>query len=244
MRRALRFDSAGGRAFLRPMSNPYLRDDFRIRWTELTANHVVPAVDAALTRAEAALAAITAVDLAAVTFENTFLALERATEELNLVWSKVGHQQSVADEPALRAAHSEVLPRVTAFFARIPLNPDLWARLRAFAASPAAAALTGVNRRFLDETVKDFRDAGADLPAEARARLEALQTEMAQVAQKFGENVLDATNAWQLVIPPAEEARLEGLPPQAKAAARRSAEATRGEGGGCHREGGRCQRGD
>jgi len=226
----LQFDSTGGGSFLRAMSNPYLRDDFRIRWPELTANHVVPAVNAALGRAESALAAITAVDLAAVTFENTFLALERVTEELNLVWSKVGHQQSVADEPALRAAHSEVLPRVTAFFARIPLKPDLWARLRAFAATPAAAALSGVQRRFLEETVKDFRDAGADLPANARARLEALQTEMAQVAQKFGENVLDATNAWQLVIPPAEEARLEGLPSQAKAAARRSAEAKGVEG--------------
>src|SRR6185369_1174706 len=62
----------------------------------------------------------------------------------------------------------------------------------------------------------------ADLPAEKRARLEALQSELAQLTQKYSENVLDATNAWQLVVD--DERRLAGLPERAKAAARRSAE--------------------
>ena len=54
-------------------------------------------------------------------------------------------------------------------------------------------------------------------------RLEALQTELSQLTQKYSENVLDATNAWQLVVE--DEPRLAGLPAHAKAAARRSAEA-------------------
>ncbi len=86
------------------------------------------------------------------------------------------------------------------------------------AESPAGRALTGIHRRFVDETVADFRLAGADLPPEKRARIEALQSELAQLTQKYSENVLDATNAWQLVVP--DEARLAGLPPHAKAAAR------------------------
>src|SRR6185436_5568320 len=99
----------------------------------------------------------------------------------------------------------------------------LWERLKTFARSPAAAALAGIHRRFLDETVKDFRQAGADLPTAKRTRLEALQSELAQLTQKYSENVLDATNAWQLVV--SDERRLAGLPERAKAAARRGAEA-------------------
>jgi oligopeptidase A len=68
----------------------------------------------------------------------------------------------------------------------------------------------------------DFRQAGADLPAEKRARLQAGQTELAELTQKYSENVLDATNAWQLVVD--DELRLAGLPDHAKAAARRNAE--------------------
>ena len=204
-------------------ANPFLSSEFNIRWSQLTPALISPAIQAALQRAEAAVNEIATRDLGALTLENTFLALEHSTEALTLAWSKVTHLQSVADSPALREAHNAMLPAVSAFYARIPLNPALWTRLKAFAATPVARELTGIHRRFLDETVADFRQAGADLPLEKRARLEAIQSELAQITQKYSENVLDATNAWQLVIE--DEARLAGLPAHAKAAARRGAEA-------------------
>ncbi len=204
--------------------NPFLDTAFHIPWPALTPDLVVPAIEAALGRAQAAIDAISAGEAREVTFDNSFLALERATEELTVAWGKVTHLQSVADSPALRETHNAMLPRVSAFYASIPLNPALWERLKAFADSPAAVSVTGVGRRFLDETVKDFRQAGADLPREKRERLQALQSELAEATQKYSENVLDATNAWQLIVPEAQEQRLAGLPDHAKAAARRSAE--------------------
>ncbi len=205
--------------------NPFLDPSFHVRWSALTPEHVAPGIETALAQAQAAVEAIATRDVDALTFENTFLALEHATEALTVAWGKVTHLQSVADSPPLRDAHNAMLPRVSAFFASIPLNAALWERLKAFVASPPAAGVTGVRRRFLQETVKDFRQAGADLPPEKRARLEALQSELAQLTQKYSENVLDATNAWHLMVPVADEARLAGLPAHAKAAARRSAEA-------------------
>lgn len=204
-------------------TNPFLDPAFHVRWSELTPDLIGPAIDSALSAAQAAIDDIARQETGALTFANTFLALEDATEELNQAWSKVTHLQSVADSPALRAAHNEMLPRVSAFFARIPLNAELWARLKSFADSPAARELTGINLRFVTETVAEFRLAGADLAVEQRARLELLQTELSQLTQKYSENVLDATNAWQLVIE--DESRLAGLPQHAKAAARRGAEA-------------------
>ncbi|MFH1497661.1 MAG: M3 family metallopeptidase [Verrucomicrobiota bacterium] len=202
-------------------ANPFLDPAFNINWSQHTADQIQPAIEAALTEGQAAIDAIAALPLADVTFENTFLALEAAGESLNHAWGRVGHLQSVADSPELRAAHNAMLPKVSAFYARIPLNPALWARLKAFAESPAAAEITGVHRRLLDETVADFQQAGADLPDDQRARLEALQGELAEVTQKYSENVLDATNAWQLLVE--DESRLRGLPAHAVAAARRSA---------------------
>ncbi len=204
------------------MPNPLLDPAFNVRWSQLTPEIMAPAIEAALERAQGAIDAIAARDSAALDYENTFLALERATEELTVAWGKITHLQSVADSPALREAHNALLPKVSAFYAKIPLNAGLWQRLRAFAGTPAGRALAGIHRRFLDETVADFKQAGADLPAEKRTRLEALQSELAQLTQKYSENVLDATNAWQLVID--DESRLAGLPAHAKAAARRSAE--------------------
>lgn len=203
-------------------TSPFLDASFRVRWSRLGAEHIAPDIGLALKRAQAAVDEIAARAPDGLTYENTFLALEHSTEELNVAWGKVTHLQSVADAPALREAHNAMLPKVTAFFASVPLNAELWRRLKAFGDSPAAREVSGIHRRFMEETIKDFRQAGADLPPDKRARLEALQSELAQLTQKYSENVLDATNAWQLIV--GDESRLAGLPLRAKAAARRSAE--------------------
>jgi oligopeptidase A len=202
--------------------NPFLDSSFDIRWSTLTVAQIEPAISEALERAQSAVDDIAHAPLASVTYASTFLRLEQATEELTQAWGKVTHLQSVSDSPELRAAHNAMLPRVSAFFARIPLNAELWHRLKAAAATPEAAAQVGIHRRFIEETMADFRQAGADLPEAERSRLEALQTELSQLTQKYSENVLDATNAWQLIV--TDASRLAGLPEHAKSAARRSAE--------------------
>ena len=202
-------------------NHPFLDAAFLPAWSTLQAEHIVPDITLAVSRAEAAIAVIAGSELTQLTYASTFLALERATEELNVAWAKVGHLQAVSDAAPLREAYNVVLPKVSAFYAGIPLNPALWQRLRTFGETPEARALTGVHRRLVDETLADFRQAGADLPAEPRARLEAIQAELAQLTQRYAENVLDATNAWQLVVE--DERRLVGLPAHAIAAARRNA---------------------
>ena len=208
-------------------ANPFLDTAFAPCWSQHTPELIAPAIESVLARAQASIDSIGALPTAELTYDNTFLALERAKEEINYAWGKVTHLQSVADSPALRDAHNALLPAVSAFFARIPLNPALWSRLKAFAETPAVAALTGIHRRFLNETLEDFRESGADLPEAQRTRLETLETELAEVTQKYGENVLDATNAWEIIV--TDEARLRGIPAHAVAAAKRNAE-TKGAG--------------
>jgi oligopeptidase A len=201
--------------------NPFLDPSFLIRWSAHTPDQIQPAVEAALAEAQASIDAIAAVAPADATFENTFLALERAGERLNFAWGKVTHLQAVADSPALREAHNAMLPKVSAFSAAIPLNQRLWAALQAGASSTSGLAASGPFARLREETLAGFREAGADLPADKRTRLEALESELAQLTQKYSDNVLDATNAFEVVV--TDEARLRGLPPHAVAAARESA---------------------
>ena len=203
------------------MENPFLDRSFLIRWSQLGPELVVPAVEQALAGAECALDLIACQDPANADFASSFLALEDATDLLNETWGKVSHLVSVADSPALREAHNAMLAKVSSFQARIPLNEPLWQRLKAAAARPDSIALKGDHRRFLDETVADFLQQGADLPPEKKQRLEALQGELARLTQKYSENVLDATNAWELLVE--DESRLRGLPVHARDAARQSA---------------------
>lgn len=191
--------------------HPFLEDDFHLRWSTLVPEAIEPDIRAALGTAQSRIDGLAEdFDPATLTFDNTLLALEQATEELSMAWGRVGHLDSVRNSEALRAAQNAMLPEVTQFFSRIPLNTGLWKRIKAYSESAEAASLAGVRRRFLDETVKDFVRSGADLPEAEKARLEEVQSELARVTQKFSENVLDSTNAWELVLE--DDSRLAGLP--------------------------------
>ena len=74
----------------------------------------------------------------------------------------------------------------------------------------------------MDKTAEDFRRAGADLEPEAKEELQALRIELAQLEQKFSENVLDATAEYEFTV--TDEARLSGMPDAAKRRARAKAE--------------------
>ena len=192
-----------------------------VDWSTLAPDSIQADIESALVSAQAEIDAICALRPEEITFENTFMALEAGGETLNRAWGRVGHLTSVKDSEALRAAHRAMLPKVTEYHSRIALNPRLWAALKVFAASPEAERLTGVRKRLFEETMADFRQAGADLPEEKKARLEQLNQELAEATKGYSDNVLDSTNAYELLIE--DEGRLAGLPASALAAARQSA---------------------
>jgi oligopeptidase A len=202
-------------------TNPLLRVEFRIPFDQIRAEHVQPAATELLKDARARLAALAAPD-GERTFDNTMRALDHLTEPLDWTMSVIRHLESVATYPDLRAALNAAQPEVSGFYSGIPLNAGLWNNVKAFAATPEAAALAGERRRFLHKTVDTFRRHGADLDAEGKKRLEAIDVELTQITTKFGENVLDSTNAFELVL--TKESDLAGLPPSAIASARESAE--------------------
>ncbi|MDF2375436.1 MAG: M3 family metallopeptidase [Verrucomicrobiales bacterium] len=206
------------------ISHPFLEDEFHIRWSTLVPTAIQEDIQLALDEAQKRLDVLCEeFDPAALTFENTLLALETATEDLSRAWGLVGHLDSVRNSDELREAYNAMLPKVTQFYSRIPLNDALWKRIKAYSESEEARSLSGVRARYLDETVKDFVRSGADLPEDKKNRLEEVQSGLARVTQKFSENVLDSTNAWDLILE--DDSRLAGLPETAKAVLQAEAKA-------------------
>jgi oligopeptidase A len=194
-------------------SNPLLAGRFRIPFHLIEAEHVEPGIRQALDEARAEVDAVAA-DQASPTWESSIGRLDRALEQLSERVGPVGHLVSVAETPALRDAYNAVLPDISRFWSGIPLHEGLWARMKAYAATEEARGLEGIRRRHLDKTIRDFERAGADLPQDMKAHLEGLQVDLAQLQQKFSENVLDDTAAYELHV--TDESRLGGVPSAAK----------------------------
>lgn len=209
-------------------THPFLAPDFEIHWSHLTPDHIEADVTEALEISRQNIAAIKKTTPAEASYANTFGALESATEPLDRAWGRVNHLDSVANSDELRVELNKMLPAVSAFSSSIALDDELWAVLKNFSESAEVKNLSTIQQRFIEETCADFTSAGADLPATEKKRMGEINAELAQLTQKFGENVLDSTNAWELVID--DESRLAGLPQSAKDAAAEDATAKGHEG--------------
>lgn len=203
------------------MSYPFLSNDYHIPWSALTPDNVEKDIKHGIKLAEENLAAIRKLDPADVTLENTFLALEDATERLGRGWGRLNHLDSVSDIDGLRDALNGMLPEVSAFFSSISLDAEIWSSLKAFRDSDAAKQMSDLEKRFVEDTCAEFVASGADLPADKKKRVGEIDAELSSITQKFSENVVDSTDDWELVVD--DESRLSGLPEMAKEGARLNA---------------------
>ena len=151
--------------------HPFLAENFHIPWSQLIPEKVEVDIEAAILEAQQRIDEICSVPHEHLTYDNTFAALEAATESLSRGWGRLNHLSSVRDNDTQRSALNKMIPKVTAFHASIPLNAKLWASLKSFAESDSVKKLDSVSERFVEETCAEFRDAGADLPPDKKERM-------------------------------------------------------------------------
>ena len=143
--------------------------------------------------------------------------LEDATEQLGRSWGVVSHLNAVADTPELRAAYGAMLPKVTAFFASLGQNLALYQRYKELRNSSAFEALSVDQKKVIENSLRDFRLGGAELPDANKPRFAQIQDEQAILAKAFSDHVLDATDAFVHVVASIDD--LAGLPEDVIAAA-------------------------
>src|ERR1700690_4152980 len=117
--------------------NPLLSVKFQIPFDQIRAEHVEPGIRELIARSQRNIDQIIAAK-APRSSDNTMLALETSTENLDYALGVVRHLESVSTTPELRAAWNTVEPEASAFYSRIPLNEGLWKQLQRYAATDEA----------------------------------------------------------------------------------------------------------
>ncbi len=201
--------------------NPLLDFTDLPRFDLIQPEHVKPAITQLLADGRALVEQLTA-ETTPATWADFAGPLGDGLEGFGRAWGIVGHLHSVNDVPAWREAYNEMLPEVSRFYTELGQNLALFDKYRALKASPAYATLSAEQKKIVDNEIRDFRLGGAELPEDQKPRFQAIMEELSQLAAKFSENLLDATNAFAEVV--TDEAQLAGLPDYAREAAREVAE--------------------
>lgn len=202
------------------MQNPLLDFSGLPRFGAVQPEHVGPALDELLARYRKELERLLA-GAAHYTWDNFAQPLEDLSEQFHRMWSMVSHLNSVMNNEALRAAYNKGLPRVSEFFTELAQDERMYRAYKAIAASPAFAGLTAAQKKIVENTLRDFRLAGAELSGADKQRFKEIEKELSTLTNRFSENVLDATQAWEMFID--DEHKLAGLPESAHAQAAQAA---------------------
>ncbi|MCD2167517.1 M3 family metallopeptidase [Comamonas koreensis] len=199
------------------MTNPLLDFSGLPRFDQVQPEHIAPAIDQLLADSEAALKTVTAPEFPAQ-WNEIAKVLDVSTEKLGRAWGMVGHLNSVADTPALRAAYNAEMPKVTAFWTQLGADEALYAKYKAI----DPASLNSEQKQAWDNAMRNFVLGGAELQGEARETYAQLQEKSAIACQKYSENAMDATDQFAYY---AELDELAGVPQDVIQAARAAAEA-------------------
>ena len=192
------------------MMNPLLASmDVLIDYAAIKPEHIAPAIEQLLATARDAVTAAADAELS-VSWDAIVTPLDDASEPLWRAWSVVGHLNSVVNTPELRDAYNAMLGKITEFSTWVGLHVGLYTQYQRLHQSPDFKNWSPARKRVIELALRDFKLSGVELQGEARTRYAEVSDQQSQVSQKFSENVLDATDAWSLVIE--DSKRLDGVP--------------------------------
>ena len=136
--------------------------------------------------------------------------LERMANRLSKAVSPISHLHSVQSSDEWRAAYEKILPELAAYGTDLAQHNGLYQAVRALQVGDEYPRLSAAQQKVIDDSLESFERHGVALPEEVKAEFRANSQRLTELASRFSNNVLDATNAWQL--PLADDARLSGLP--------------------------------
>lgn len=189
--------------------NPLLEFSGLPRYGSIRPGHVAPAIDQLLAENRDLIARLTS-RVSPVSWDGFVEPLANANERLSRAWGTIAHLHSVADSPAIREAYNANLPKVTKYRTELAQNLDLYDRYKTLRASAEFKSLSPAQRRIVDNDLRDYRLGGAELAAEKKRRFGQIEEELAALETKFSENLLDATNAFSMLV--SDRTELAGIP--------------------------------
>lgn len=178
-------------------------------FSEIKLEHYEPAIDYAIEINRAEIDAIVN-NPEAPTFENTIVAMAESGELLGRVTGVFYVLNNCSTSPEMQQIALNITPKLTAISNDISLNPELFARVKAVYDQRESLNLDEEDMMLLEETYKGFARSGALLEGEAQELYRQYTTELSNLTLKFGQNALDATNAFALNI--TDEAKVAELP--------------------------------
>lgn len=144
------------------------------------------------------------------TWEGLVEPLSRWEDRLTWSWGIVGHLMGVKNSPELRQVYEQIQPQVIALVNRLGQSQILYQSFKTLRASDLWPKLALAQQRIIASSIREAELSGVGLQGAQKERFNAIQLELGGITTHFSNNLLDATQAFQLKLTQPED--IAGLP--------------------------------
>jgi peptidyl-dipeptidase Dcp len=198
-----------------PLLSPNSLFDGALPFDKIENKHFIPALEASIKIAKDNIELLLK-DQSEPNFDNTILKLETCSEKMEQVLTCFGNLEVSNGNDEMHQLAKEIYPKAAAFSSDISLNSDLFKKIKTVFDKKSSLNLNKEQTRLLEKTYKSFVRNGALLSPEQKEKIRAIDQELSVLGPQFSENVLKATNKFEMVLTKED---LVGLPESAIEAA-------------------------
>ncbi|MFZ1751821.1 MAG: M3 family metallopeptidase, partial [Saprospiraceae bacterium] len=182
--------------------------------------HFAPAIKAGIKAQKKEIKDI--IDLSETSnFDNTILALENSGAIIRRATSVLYNLSYANTTSVIQDILQKLAPTLSAHSDSIFMNKALFAKVKYLMEHRKELRISGQKYRLLDVYYKSFIRSGANLKAKDKKRVSEINQKLSLLSLRFGKNILDTVNGYQLII--GDKNRLSGLPDQVIASAAQAA---------------------
>ena len=204
------------------MTNPLLQPTSLPQFSKIQPEHIKPAVEQAIEQCKTKIAEVLT-NNTEFTWTNLVAPIDEVDDVLGKLWSPISHMNSVVSSDKLRDAYESCLPLLSEYGTFVGQHAGLFAAYQQLSESDAFKKLNTAQQKVINNALRDFKLSGIALNEEDKKRYGEISTRLSELSSTFGNNILDATQAFSVNI--TDEAELAGLPESAKEAAQALAQA-------------------
>ena len=190
-------------------NNPLLDFSALPRFNDIKPQHIEPALDYMLEHNRNQIDALLDGKVQ-LTWDDFIAPMEEAADQLDKMWAPVSHLNSVRDSDELRDVYEDCLPKLVEYGSELGQNKKLFQKLKEYHGSAEFIELDTAQKKSIENELRDFHLSGVDLSEKDKTRYREISAALSELANKFSQNILDATDAWSLHVE--DQAELSGLP--------------------------------
>lgn len=203
------------------MTNPLLSSFTLPQFSKIEPNHIKPAVEQAIEKCRKVTESVLA-ENTVYSWKNLVMPLDEVNDDLGKLWSPVSHMNSVVNSEELREAYEACLPLLSEYGTWVGQHKGLYEAYQQLADSEEFKTLNQAQQKVITDGLREFKLSGIALNEADQKEYGKIVARLSELSSKFSNNVLDATQAFTILIE--DEAKLAGLPDSAVAAAKALAE--------------------